>query len=424
MKNYIAVLATPIEKHIVDRLIEKNHKEHDIFFDHGKHNHLPHVLLSEYALGADESRLRTEYERESEYLEPIPDFDTLITEDNWREFLCDRSANHAYARFWMDQIRSKGKIEAIKRLIQENLVPNLFGGAVHPAIHVGFGVEFDLETLLAEGLAMACCSEPILKDFNFGESTESPTVKVGMLQLFDRIRNDEALGPLMDYNEEDKKRVIIERFTDHVKKYTRMYEISDEPRDVVEALKELYLTSALLFGASSFPPTSQGTNIDFHNLKPDFFLMHVLTSILALRVLIPHLDVITARKLLQGHVATQIIYFIRAGRPSINTTALGSYPIPDEINSWPKMITYVLKSKDLHLAKVARACLLGSRLMTDLPETGQIDGLFRDKTLLERMKTDNPWFRVAALATDHKELQGKKWEFRGPGWSQTWSPEQ
>ena len=50
----VPVLRTPITNALVSQLLERNHKEHHIFFGRELHNHFPHVLLSEFALGADD----------------------------------------------------------------------------------------------------------------------------------------------------------------------------------------------------------------------------------------------------------------------------------------------------------------------------------------------------------------------------------
>jgi hypothetical protein len=420
MKNYLPTVRTPINNPLVHKLLEKNHKEHDIFFEHGKHNHFSHILLSDYALGADDARLSTEWRNEETMLEPFPKSleDVKITEENWKEFIAHEGYYPAYFKFFSEQIKSFGRIETMKKfMLDSSLLPSVFGGLLHPLIHIGFGIEFESDILTAEGLAMACCSKPILKDFSFVEERESG--KVSLPEIFDMIRKDNSIGPVIRWDEPNKSEVI-QKLSNQVRRYTQMFRIQEEGRAMVEALKDVYLSALHIFGASPFHPKAEGSNVDYRNLRPDFFLLHVLTSALALRILIPHLDISQAKMMLQSHVAAQIIFFIRAGRPPLNLVALERFPTSHVSHNWTKLVNLVVRSKDLHLAKVVRACLFGWRLWNEKQEGGEISGLF-DREELSHVDTQTSWFRTCAIAVDHKELQSHTWERHGPGFIDSWT---
>ena len=40
-----------------------------------------------------------------------------------------------------------------------DLFARVIGGAFHPLIHIGYGLEFDIPGIVAEGLAMGACTE-------------------------------------------------------------------------------------------------------------------------------------------------------------------------------------------------------------------------------------------------------------------------
>ena len=52
-------------------------------------------------------------------------------------------------------------------------------------------------------------------------------------------------------------------------------------------------------------------SIEPKDVKLDFFLMHVLTSVLAVRVVVPHLPVDKACVLLKAHLAVGLMYCIQ-----------------------------------------------------------------------------------------------------------------
>src|SRR5436305_2109116 len=105
-KSSLSPLKPPSPTPLVAELIERNNKEHDIFFgkDH-YHNHFPHTLLSQFALGAPESRLKKEWELES-YLKPLGEKQsTEITDDNWKDYIGIANFYHNYLDYFKDKIK-------------------------------------------------------------------------------------------------------------------------------------------------------------------------------------------------------------------------------------------------------------------------------------------------------------------------------
>lgn len=93
----------------VQKLLKKNHEENDIFFGPHFHNHIPHAILTYFALGADQvshvynlclrwdhidailkARLEKEYKIEKEDgIEPIRQEKGEITHENWKDHIGD-----------------------------------------------------------------------------------------------------------------------------------------------------------------------------------------------------------------------------------------------------------------------------------------------------------------------------------------------
>lgn len=130
---------TPIVNEVVKKLLVRNHKEHHIFFKGGLHNHFPHVLLTNFAFGADDEREEQEWGNES-ILEPIGDPQPLqITSDNYTQHLGQPEYYINYLRFFQNEISNEGRENIFhKYFFDEALFPGIMSGAVHPLIHIGY----------------------------------------------------------------------------------------------------------------------------------------------------------------------------------------------------------------------------------------------------------------------------------------------
>src|SRR5271169_5912857 len=86
-RDPLSPLKPPPPSAIVKELLVKNDTEHDIYF--GKehfHNHFPHTLLSQFALGAPESRLKKEWDIETFNALPKKQ-STAISDQNWKDHI-------------------------------------------------------------------------------------------------------------------------------------------------------------------------------------------------------------------------------------------------------------------------------------------------------------------------------------------------
>lgn len=138
----------------VDRLLKTNHDQFDVFFNDKKfHNHLTHHVLAAYSFGANEERLEEIYQRHASYQRKIPpSLDVTLTRDNYKDYLGQSKAYANYLRLFEDEIGQHGIVETIRRWVWSgDMLSRLVGGAFHPLIHVGYGVEFGLTGQVAEG---------------------------------------------------------------------------------------------------------------------------------------------------------------------------------------------------------------------------------------------------------------------------------
>lgn len=147
---------TPEAKQLSEHLLEKNHVEHNIFFNpKGFHNHLTHHYLSAYAMGASAERLQAIYDEHASYQRPLPASVGELHRENYRSQIGNRDAYTSYRDMFQHEINQHGMIHTIRHWIySDDLLARVVGGAYHPIIHLGYAVEFNLPALAAEGLAM------------------------------------------------------------------------------------------------------------------------------------------------------------------------------------------------------------------------------------------------------------------------------
>ncbi|OAD73184.1 hypothetical protein PHYBLDRAFT_124931, partial [Phycomyces blakesleeanus NRRL 1555(-)] len=145
---------------LTENLLIENNKNHSLFFnDRGFHNHTAHQLLSVYALGANVNRLEEVYAAQAAMQRPYQSSSGSVTRENFRSKLGDIAHDKGFIDFFLNEIKASGPTATIRRwLFSGDLMARTLGGAFHPLIHIGYGIEFNLPGMVAEGLAMAACT--------------------------------------------------------------------------------------------------------------------------------------------------------------------------------------------------------------------------------------------------------------------------
>ena len=131
-------------------------------------SHVVHHTLAIYALGASEKLLREGYESGELFKRPIGKSPAPISDDNFVDHLGDGKYYQAYLEFFSTQLDTKGVHKTLERYLyskdvnfnhragvdgsqQPVILGRLMSGLMHPFIHVGYGLEFGLFGILAEG---------------------------------------------------------------------------------------------------------------------------------------------------------------------------------------------------------------------------------------------------------------------------------
>lgn len=418
-------LQTKVTNETVDTLLKRNHKNNDIFFERYKHNHFPHVLLSDYSFGGTPEQFNMLWEENKKYLVPLKtERREEITEDNYGKFLGKPEYYAEYLEFFTREIKKYGRDQAFLLYYQKpDIILHAFGGVLHPLIHLGFAAEFQRDDIMAEGLALMCVQDLLVGDsLSFLYSPVVPEKQwTELLPFFDMIRNDKEITQLLPGTTPNKLRTTFEELQDKVSYYAGLWRFDkSDDASILKYLKITYETAIYMYCATVFNPMyMKETNWSkvSERVKPDFFLLHGLTSALSLLELVPLMENTLALKTIRGHFAMLILFFISRGRPQFNFYAIENYPIPKEIRGWEGIVDWTKKSTDLHVAKVIRSLMIGERFIEEgvIPSSGLITREF-----LLSLKKESLIWRAAVMTIDWLEIKNEDWEMNGCGFKETW----
>eukprot|EP01117_Protostelium_nocturnum_P018430 TRINITY_DN7706_c0_g1_i1.p1 TRINITY_DN7706_c0_g1~~TRINITY_DN7706_c0_g1_i1.p1 ORF type:complete len:182 (+),score=44.83 TRINITY_DN7706_c0_g1_i1:25-546(+) len=171
--------------------------------------------------------------------------------------------------------------------------------------------------------------------------------------------------------------------------------MEENVESVAEKLKELFHLYATLYATSCFDPDRSRTRINF-------YLMHVVTSTMAMRQIIPHLKSSEALKLLRNHLSVSLLYYVAIGRPVLNEDLLRRHleNRVEGIHNWEEVVELTFKQEDLHVAKVVRALKTADEMYGSEP--------------------DSIFFAAAIITADHFTNKKGTWSMKGIRFEEAW----
>ncbi|APA14527.1 hypothetical protein SS1G_06461 [Sclerotinia sclerotiorum 1980 UF-70] len=263
-------------------LLKSNHINHSILYNYNRfHNHLPHHLGSAYLLGADYDQLQRVYAEESKVLEEWQDSPGEITDADWRDFLGEKVYQRAYVDFFEDELALKFSYDW-KALVEEYLysgeaplVNGLTSGLGHPLIHLGYAVELNSRELAIEALSLtSTCYNFMHKYLDDPSYTKASTYSTtSPLEILHKIHADSRLDGVLDEPSPSNITKLFEKHEDFILEHWNAWSITDPEkqfRDSQEAAVNL-LVQTVKPGTHAY----------------DFFVVHILTTSHAVRILLP-----------------------------------------------------------------------------------------------------------------------------------------
>ncbi|KAG0251972.1 hypothetical protein BGZ95_006740 [Linnemannia exigua] len=398
---------TKLARETVAELLVENHNKHHCFFnERGFHNHLVHGVLASYSLGASPERLRAIYESHAIEQRPLGSIQKNFSSLDWKSEVGNKEFYTSYLEFFRQEVPKLGRVEAIvKYAFDTDVIGRTFSGAFHPLIHLGYGVDFGIDAIVAEGLAMMAVTSAMMSPFVVAPATmvekiasqlsiSEPSSAKSVVDILTALREDRELDNVTSYTVANKT-IDVARSKVAAEKVQRLlseWKIEETIQDIDLKAKELFKACLLAAG---------GTGLRNGKVKQDFFLMHALTSVLFVHKLAHALPPAYAVSCLTSHLGASLAYYISRGRPQVDVDALltyrGKHPL-DPSNPWLSIIKRAVEIDDVHVTKVVRSCALGDLLFGAEDSFSQL------------------LLNTAQISLD---LKGD-WEFKGVGWNQTW----
>ncbi|KAG5333941.1 hypothetical protein C0989_004595 [Termitomyces sp. Mn162] len=457
-------------------VLKDNHVKWNIFFnDSGFHNHIAHRAIAYWALGAAGDLIKAGYEADSSYQRPAFESPEKITEKNFKDHLGDRQFYGAYLAFFTDIVRQQGAAAAIEQYIfakdvnidpsakkKPDMLNRFLGGLVHPMIHLGYGLEFNLPGMVVEGLAeaavhsddSACRIPDDFFDYSGGAKTIaedtfsrfksllilSPDTKSAsdhatgthVFTVVARILKDPELGKVQDTGS-GMFIFTMEHYASKVIEYMSDWRVDGtNPADIENKLQQLSWLNSVLYGIGGWSKDKP--------FNADFFHMHLVTSSIFLPSYVAYLKPSSIEHLFRGYLLISLGWWISRGRPVLNISefyaSTTSHPLPSGAipspnkdtlrptnptkvvtpNAWLPIIETSVVHPDDHLPKLQRALahyatLYGTR------EMGRKD--FAGTELEGAEKLDGTLFiRVAGLTAERlgrvrEGQEAGKWDRKG-----------
>ncbi|KAI1789889.1 hypothetical protein LXA43DRAFT_892066 [Ganoderma leucocontextum] len=359
----------------LQKTLKDNHVKWHIFFNFKRfHNHTAHQLLAIYQLGANRPLIEAAYKQESSYQRKQFDSPGPITEANFHEHLGEEEYYKAYLKFFTNVLLEWGPAATFEKYIFSPWVnietsqpghpamamTNRFlSGLLHPLIHTGYGAEFGLMGMFAEGLAETAVHRTSAATltpktlWEYAEAAASDTAKatvsrltsllpslvldpfrhgtqpiaekrsnVHALSLVSRILKDDyysykTIGlPPPDKSEEDTslERVLHlrgEALTQLMKEWTVD---GTNAQEVENKIEELFWMNVVVFGVGGFWGRKAVKNGRFNG---DFFFLHLVTSVLFLPSLVAYLSPTSTTILLRTYLLNTLALYVARGRPPL-----------------------------------------------------------------------------------------------------------
>jgi len=208
-------------------------------------------------------------------------------------------------------------------------------------IHVGYGIEFGIPLLVAEGLAQSAVHQSAGFFQTIISENKSPSMTA--LDIILATREDHRFDNMIKWDSGLKDlKATIDSVPNLLQEYLEKWTVSETLDGLRTRAKELQVLATKLYAGPQRPEKA---------FFFDFYLMHSLTSSLFLTSYIELLDVHYGAKLLRDKFTQDLIYYIARNRPLLNFEQFKSWPTI----SWSEIFSKAIAHSDDHIAKVIRA---------------------------------------------------------------------
>ncbi|KAJ6476997.1 hypothetical protein C8R45DRAFT_833639 [Mycena sanguinolenta] len=418
--------STPESTAAARKYLQQDYERHHGFFNYrGAHNHTPFHILVEWSLGGTPAHLEAIWNQHVELERFAYHSPGSITEHTFADHLGDEEYYQAYLYFFSDLLLRKPVEEVVEEWIfsskvnfsvnnpnhhgpQPEMLNRLLAGILHPMLYLGYGLEFSLPGLVAEGLAQAAvhkvASPVLLPKTMFDGSGKGRGRGTHAFSIAARILRDRKFSNFKgSFND------VQSKFGQDIQQYAAEWTVDGtNHKEVAKKVQELTFLNVMIYVIGGWRD-GEG----FH--KAEFTLMHLVTSSLTLASYMAVLKDPKAKSLLlRAYFTRSMAYYISQRRPDLPVRSFFSAPIltkfpgpppkPTESvypnattpNLWLQIMQSALVHPDDHLSKVQRTLAHYSSLYGNIPR-----GEFKDTELEGSEMIDGTLFlRTAALTME------------------------
>ncbi|KAG6828243.1 hypothetical protein H0H92_008677 [Tricholoma furcatifolium] len=382
-----------------------------------------------------------------------------ITTENFHEHLGD---DDAYLEYFTEVVKNLGVSEAVEEHIfspKANFIPGkkkgeqpemlgrFMDGIIHSLIHVGYGLEFNVPGLVAEGLAWTAVhvasSPAVIPSSLWTTPVDNPTLVTSLMSRFSGLKLGPGTDNVSDPSQENIHALTIlarilkdsrfdaipseelwynvysnidTRHGDAVADHVRAWSFNhNSPKEIERKIEELVYANSLIYAVAGWSKDEE--------FNADFFHVHIVTSALFLGSIVEVLKPSSQEIFLRSYFAVCLTWWIGRGRPGFDISAFyantstnpgpvppfpapreDALPSPDSPkasnpNAWFQLLQDALVVPDDHFPKIFRSLahfseLYGARraglddfATTELPGAEIIDGtLFLRAAVLTNSK--------------------------------------
>ena len=321
--------ATSKEGRRLKHLLKLNHSEHSVLHNHLRfHNHTPHHLGSAYLLKSSADHLTGIYEYTVKHdgLDPWEDSPSEIAEHDHRDFLGKKEYQRAWVDFFEDQVVESGydwKPVVTNYLFETGpkssdsyhaMFDCLVSGLGHPLIHLGYAYELNSREVAMEalGLAATCYEAHIAQLATTPPPKQIPDPTSDLFTLFNRVETDPTFDDLFTTPAGGNLEHLLStpKLTSALLGHMHSWTITNATTQFSQSQR---LASLLVISTSKHLPNPG------HDY--DFFLVHLLTTSHAIRILLPFFPKNTHMRLVRQWLFITLAIYVAQLRPSLSQAA-------------------------------------------------------------------------------------------------------
>ena len=224
----------------------------------------------------------------------------------------------------------------------------------HPLIHLGYAFELSSRDLAMEALGLATTSYNFLHKYLDEAAYTRPSANssTDLLDILANIVHDERLDGVFDHPGADNIKTLFIRHEDVVIEHWNSWKITNVKKQFEDSQK----TAAALFAAT------QGRN----RQSFDFFLVHVLTTSHAVRILLSVIPVVFHIPLVRQWWLLTISVYIAQLRPAVQIETVSRYELAGRNWEWvDRQAIEGQWSTDAHYVKALRALKVAAATWID-----------------------------------------------------------